>query len=193
MPRKPGAHVPARWILDPRLQKQKTRILAVYEDYIKCRKVTEIAAAHEISIPQVYRDIDKARNELQRVYATEIHDVMAEQVEARRDIISLAREELDRLDEVELKSRTAASIARAKADLLRVISSEFQSIEELLNARNSRGRGPKPGRTPELPASTDDKYEEEGTVVLSISGNSYDNPNVFEGSRPEEIEETPVS
>lgn len=140
----------------------RNRILRVYAMYIARHTLPEIMETEKISVPQIYKDLGRARQMRKLLFMSDIEHMLMEQVEARRAIIREARKSLEdvragmvtnvpsREDEEDTRITEATpQRARAEADLLRVISENEKAIEELVGLRDRERRG----ELPELPSA----------------------------------------
>lgn len=146
-----------KWLDDDRVRE---RILRVYAMYIARHSLPEIMGAESISVPQIYKDLGRAREMRNLLFQKDIEHMLMEQVEAHRAIISEARVALadvrkgtttkiprtpttDDVTDENAEPETEMSIseatparARAEADLLRVVAENEKMIEELLGLRD---------------------------------------------------------
>lgn len=166
-----------KWLDD---DKVRDRILRVYAMYIARHTLPQIMSAEHISVPQIYKDLGRAREMRKLLFQKDIEHMLMEQVEAHRIIIIEARRALGDLRrgmtvkipvtptadeltseddkehedrEMTVKEPTPAR-ARAEADLLRVVAENEKMIEELLGLRDREKKGPGEGDEPPIGGTT---------------------------------------
>ena len=111
------------------------RILGVYQDYLACKSLPFIANKYQISVTQIYRDIDCAQQEAKMRAELELETLAAQAIETRRSIIASANQTLD-----EMRAEMVAGPMRAQAEaqLLRVISDQATAIEQIQAVTETR-------------------------------------------------------
>lgn len=125
-----------RWIENPAI---RMRILNVYNDYLQCMSIDELVRKYNVTAQTVFRDIRHAREALKQWWLSDLDNMLAERIEARRALIRQAQEQVRVLEESPtgggLGSMKAHDKAKAMADLLTFIAAQHKAIEELQGFR----------------------------------------------------------
>lgn len=145
-----------RWTTE---QKIFTRVMAVYDLYMKGQRADVIASAHGISVPQVYVDIKRARQFMSDQFAQQLMHPIMEQVAVHKAAVRELYEELDKLKFSKPNAKRAAIVAK----LMHEIGIQEKMVEELMGLRDRRG-------IPVKGQQSQEEYTDE-MIVIDEDGN----------------------
>ena len=124
-----------RWVSDKRVME---RIQLVYQDYTRRLTLRELTAKYGISISQVYKDINRARELMAMMYAGTMLDTLEEQIEVRRGHIRQLQEQLSLIEESQRAEEEKYQSVGALAVIAKLhdsLSKHESAIEQLLGLK----------------------------------------------------------
>ena len=181
--------------------KSRDRKFRVYQRSLKRESAHQIATDENISISMVFTDIRDVKALSKHIFFYRLETLVLDQVEVHEEIVREARSAITDLrnliadkSSIGDKKVLTPAMAKALAELLRVIADQEVRIEELFGIR-----GPTK-RPPQEDGDTDDGDTDESkgdlTVIIDartqVAGEPGDSSGIIEGES-REVDDTPGS
>ena len=166
--------------------KTRDRKFRVYERNLKREPAHKIAADENISISMVFTDIRDVKALSKHIFFYRLETLLLDQVEVREEIVREARAAITDLRNLIADKPSGAknvltpAMAKALADLLRVIADQEVRIEELFGLRGPTTKPPKDSD------GDDEDTEPKGDLLVIVDARGpASSGDIIEGSARE--------